>query len=158
MSTFSLSQLQSSLETVADVIGNHPLNHALEKKLNEQFPPDGEIVKAIENACHAGINEGAVCQREAGGIKFERIIQAKPELADCSVDLVYMKDVKGPHHRHPLGEIDLIMPISADAKFDERGAGWLVYGPDSAHRPTVSEGDALVLYLLPNGEIEFTRT
>jgi len=32
-----------------------------------------------------------------------------------------------------------------------------VYAPGSAHRPTVSSGRALVLYLLPQGQIEFTK-
>jgi hypothetical protein len=85
---------------------------------------------------------------------------ARPEAfgtADCSVDVVEMESVKGPHHRHPNGEIDMIMPISPGAKFDGHGAGWLVYGPDTAHNPTVTEGKALVLYLLPGGAIEFTR-
>jgi hypothetical protein len=68
-----------------------------------------------------------------------------------------MQDVAGPHHRHPKGEIDLIMPLDEPAMFDGHPAGWLVYGPDSAHRPTVSGGSALVLYLLPEGAIEFTR-
>ena len=43
----------------------------------------------------------------------------------------------------------MIMPIDATARFDGRGAGWLVYGPDTAHVPTVAGGKALVLYLLP---------
>ena len=68
-----------------------------------------------------------------------------------------MNDLAGPHHSHPNGEIDLIMPLDDTARFDGRGAGWLVYGPGSAHRPTVSQGRALVLYLLPQGAIEFTR-
>ena len=50
----------------------------------------------------------------------------------------------------------MIMPLEGSAKFDGRDAGWLVYGPGSAHRPTVSDGKALVLYLLPKGKIEFT--
>jgi hypothetical protein len=74
-----------------------------------------------------------------------------------SVDVVDMKDIAGPHHTHPNGEIDLIMPIDGDATFDERPAGWCVYGPGTAHRPTVAHGRALVLYLLPQGAIEFTR-
>ncbi|MNL76803.1 hypothetical protein D3C87_2028270 [compost metagenome] len=49
------------------------------------------------------------------------------------------------------------MPLTGDARFDGHGAGWLVYGPGSAHRPTVTQGRALVLYLLPGGAIEFTR-
>jgi len=60
----------------------------------------------------------------------------------------------GPHHCHPSGEIDLILPESGAATFDARGAGWLVYGPASAHFPTVTGGTALVLYLLPQGGIE----
>jgi hypothetical protein len=51
----------------------------------------------------------------------------------------------------------MIMPVTPRAKFDGRGAGWLVYGPDSGHSPTVSDGRALVLYLLPQGAIEFTK-
>lgn len=73
-----------------------------------------------------------------------------------SVDVVDMDDVVGPHHRHPNGEIDLIMPQRGNALFDGHGAGWLVCPPGSAHHPTVSGGRALVLYLLPEGSIEFT--
>ena len=49
------------------------------------------------------------------------------------------------------------MPTEGDARFDGRGAGWLVYPAGSSHRPTVSGGRAFVLYLLPGGAIEFTR-
>ena len=68
-----------------------------------------------------------------------------------------MADVVGPHHSHPKGEVDLVMPVSVDAKFDGNGKGWVVYGPGTAHKPTVTGGGAIVLYLLPDGEIEFTR-
>ena len=49
------------------------------------------------------------------------------------------------------------MLIDADARFDGRRAGWRVSPPGSAHRPTVTLGRALVLCLLPEGRIEFTR-
>jgi len=49
------------------------------------------------------------------------------------------------------------MPLTTGAQFDGHGAGWVVYGPGTAHSPTVTEGRALVLYLLPQGAIEFTR-
>ena len=32
----------------------------------------------------------------------------------------------------------------------------MVYGPDSVHSPTVTVGQALILYLLPDGAIDFT--
>jgi hypothetical protein len=98
-----------------------------------------------------------MCNREAGGIKFGRVIKPGPDTQGFSVDVVDMQNIKGPHHRHPNGEIDMIMPLDSAAKFDGRGAGWMVYGPDSAHSPTVSDGRALVLYLLPQGAIEFTK-
>lgn len=158
MNEFSLDHFQSLLCSVTDAIGEAPLNQQLEDLLNERFPSGGDTFLAIESSCHAGIEAGVLCQREAAGIKFGRVVEACPEIGNFSVDVVQMKDVKGPHHRHPQGEIDLIIPISDGAKFDGRGAGWLVYGADSAHFPTVSDGEALVLYLLPNGEIEFTRT
>ena len=68
-----------------------------------------------------------------------------------------MSDIAGPHHSHPLGEIDLVMPQQDGATFDGRPAGWVVYPPGSAHRPTVRQGRALVLYLLPQGQILFTK-
>jgi len=52
----------------------------------------------------------------------------------------------------------MIMPIAPGAEFDGHPAGWRVYGPGTAHHPTVSGGQALILYLLPDGAIEFTKT
>ena len=151
-------EFQALLAPVAERIRGKALDKDLQSELNQAFPADAEAFKAIERACHAAIAAGWMCNREAGGIRYGRVVKANPALAGCSVDVVEMENVKGPHHRHPKGEIDMIMPISAGAKFDGHGAGWLVYGADSAHHPTVSDGKALVLYLLPEGAIEFTRT
>ncbi|MEE8140092.1 MAG: DUF4863 family protein, partial [Alphaproteobacteria bacterium] len=54
------------------------------------------------------------------------------------------------------GEIGMIMPIAGDPKFDGVGRGWYVHPPGSDHWPTLVGGDAYVLYLLPDGAIEFT--
>ena len=97
-----------------------------------------------------------MCKREAGGIQFGRVIKPSDDTHQLSVDVVRMENIKGPHHRHPNGEVDLVLPLTADAKFDGSGRGWKVYAPNSAHHPTVTEGAALVLYLLPGGAIEFT--
>ena len=50
----------------------------------------------------------------------------------------------------------MVMPFMSGAAFDGQGAGWKVYGPGTAYQPTVSGGAALVLYLLPEGRIDFT--
>ncbi len=144
-------------EIAAASAGKTP-DAALMAELNRRFPADGAAFRAIESACLEAIADGWMCAREAGGIKYGRVIKPDdPALHGFSVDVVHMRDCKGPHHRHPNGEIDMIMPIASTAKFDGHGRGFLVYGPDTAHHPTVSEGEALVLYLLPEGAIEFTR-
>ncbi len=138
-------------------IAGLPLDGRLETRLNNEFPGDGAEFDRVFDACKAAVAAGWMCNREAGGIKFGRVVKPSEATHGFSVDVVEMVDLKGPHHRHPNGEIDMIMPLDAAAKFDGRGKGWLVYPPDSAHHPTVSEGRALVLYLLPGGAIEFTR-
>ena len=150
-------EFRSLIAQVTGAIAGKPVDDALAEELNRRFPSDGETFRAINDACHAAIDAGWMCDSEHGGIKFGRVIKPGAGTAGFSVDVVRMKDVKGPHHRHPNGEIDMIMPITPSAKFDGHGAGWFVYGPDTAHQPTVTEGEALVLYLLPDGAIEFTR-
>ena len=137
-------------------VANRPLDAALARELNGALPGDGPEVAAIAAACRDAIGAGWMCNREAGGIRYGRVVKAGPATHGFSVDVVDMRDVVGPHHRHPNGEIDLVMPVDEHARFDGHGAGWVVYGPGSAHRPTVSGGRALVLYLLPQGAIEFT--
>lgn len=138
-------------------IAGLPVDGALGETLNREFPPGSPVFEGIAAGCKAGVAAGWMCRQEHGGIKFGRVAKPCPELHGFSIDVVEMADVVGPHHRHPNGEIDLIMPLEGEARFDGHGAGWLVYGPDSAHKPTVAGGRAYVLYLLPEGAIEFTR-
>ena len=150
-------QFKQRIAEITATIQGMPVDKRLEALLNERFPADGEVFKGIAEACRTGAAEGWMCDREHGGIRFGRVIKPGPETHGFSVDVVDMQDVVGPHHAHPNGEIDMIMPLEGDARFDGHGAGWLVYGPGSAHKPTVSDGRAHVLYLLPDGAIEFTR-
>ena len=149
----SKEAFQELVQTITSSIAGKPLDEALAAELNETFPADSDAFKNIQSACEAAVEEGWMCDQEYGGIKFGRVIK---DIDGFSVDVVHMADVVGPHHRHPKGEIDLIMPIEGEAKFDDHGAGWLVYGPETAHNPTETDGTALVLYLLPDGEIDFT--
>jgi len=151
-------QFNALIAPIAAYIGDRPLDASLDADLNAKYPGKGTEFNAVFDACRAAIAAGWMCNREAGGIKFGRVTRPGPQTEGFSVDVVDMESVAGPHHRHPNGEIDLIMPLTPEAKFDGRGAGWLVYGPGSAHSPTVSAGRALVLYLLPQGAIEFTQT
>jgi hypothetical protein len=145
------------LKEVTDQIGVQPLDQALGARLSATIPPNGPLFTQIFHACQSAIAAGWMCSREGGGIRYGRVIKASDELQGFSVDVVDMESLQGPDHTHPNGEIDLIMPLNSGARFDGRSAGWLLYAPGTAHRPTVTEGRALVLYLLPQGAIEFTR-
>jgi hypothetical protein len=147
----------SLMTGLTESIAVRSLDRRLEEDLNDRFPADGPVYRDILDCCQRAIAAGWMCNREADGIKYGRVIKQGAATQGFSVDVVDMQSVTGPHHAHPNGEIDLIIPLDAAAKFDGRGAGWLVYEPGSAHSPTVTGGRALVVYLLPGGAIEFSR-
>ena len=138
-------------------IAGKRLDSELAAELNSTFPAEGETFRSLAAACRSGIEEGWLCQREHGGVKFGRAVKPGPETHGFSVDVVEMDDVAGPHHAHPNGEVVMIVPETEGAVFDGHGEGWMVYEPGTAHSPTVSKGKAIVLYMLPDGAIEFTR-
>lgn len=152
----SPTEFRDQLAQLTAQIAGRPLDAELDAWLNREHGAASPTYQALKTACQSGVAEGWLCNREGGGIRYGRIFKPMPELHGFSVDVVDMQDIAGPHHTHPNGEIDLIMPLDGDARFDDRPAGWLVCPPGSAHRPTVSRGRALVLYLLPQGRIEFT--
>ena len=131
------------------------LDADLDRWLNAEHGPASATYQRLKQGCEAGVAEGWLCTREGGGIRYGRVFKPADDLHGFSVDVVDMQDIAGPHHRHPNGEIDLVMPMAGDALFDGRPAGWLVCPPGSAHQPTVTQGRALVLYLLPGGAIDF---
>ena len=149
-------QFRSQIAALTAQIAGQPLDARLDAWLNATHGAGSPTYAALKASCETGAKEGWLCNREGGGIRYGRIFKALPETHGFSVDVVDMKDIAGPHHVHPNGEIDLIMPLTEGATFDGHPAGWCVYGPGSAHRPTVANGQALVLYLLPQGAIEFT--
>lgn len=138
-------------------LSGRPLDAGLEHWLNRHHGPGSTLYEALREMCLSGVAGGWLCEREAAGIRYGRAFQAADALHRFSVDVVDMNNIAGPHHKHPQGEICLIIPLDGTARFDGRCAGWCVYGPGSAHSPTVSGGRALVLYLLPEGLVEFSR-
>ena len=150
------AEFRLQIATLTLQLAGRPLDAALDTWLNAEFGPGTQTYTRLKAACQAGASEGWLCNREGGGIRYGRIFKAAEDLHGFSVDVVDMQDLAGPHHSHPNGEIDLLMPLEGDALFDGRPAGWIVYPPGSAHHPTVSQGRALVLYLLPAGAIVFT--
>jgi hypothetical protein len=153
----SPTQFREQIAELSTQLAGRPLDAALDTWLNAEHGVGTVTYERLKQSCEAGVAEGWLCEREGGGVRYGRIFKPAPDLGGFSVDVVDMQDIAGPHHAHPTGEIDLIMPIDDGARFDGRAAGWLVYPPGSAHPPTVTGGRALVLYLLPEGRIDFTR-
>lgn len=152
----NVNEFEGLIGRLTGDIAGVPLSVSLESYLNADHGPGSETFEAIFAACKTGIKDGWLCNREGGGIRYGRVLKATDATHGFSVDVVDMENLAGPHHVHPNGEIDLIMPLTDGALFDSCPAGWCVYEAGSAHRPTVSKGRALVLYLLPQGAIEFT--
>ena len=153
----SMTEFRQQIARLTPQVAGRPLDAELGAWLNREHGPGSATYEELKASCRAGVAEGWLCEREGGGIRYGRVFKPGDDLHGFSVDVVDMHDIAGPHHMHPNGEIDLVMPIDGDARFDGRPAGWLVLPPGSAHRPTVSSGRALVLYLLPEGRIDFTR-
>ena len=153
----NIERFQELLKPVTDFVSSQIVSPDLAEELNRRFPHDGETFEAVEAACHEAILDGWMCAQGTEGRRFGRIIEPGEETGRLSVDVVDLKNIVGPHHRHPTGEICMIMPVTEGARFDGKPRGWCVFEPGSDHRPTVTNGEALVLYMLPEGKIEFTE-
>jgi hypothetical protein len=152
----SQAVFEKLIGSIADDIAAMPLDEDLTLHLNSKWPVGGRSFSELKELCKLGEEEGWLMSREHGGIKFGRVVKPGSSAGLFSVDVVRMEDAKGPHHTHPNGEIGAVMALDGDPNFDGFPEGWYVYGPGTAHHPTVRNGSAYVLYLLPEGAIEFT--
>ena len=152
----SIDEFEQLIGRISADLADRPANADTEAFLNRTYGAETTDFKQLKRLCRDGEAEGWLMARQAGGIKFGRAIKPGDAAGDFSVDVVRMKDVRGPHHVHTTGEIGAIMPIEGEPRFDGRPEGWYVYEPGSQHHPTVEGGDAHILYLLPGGQIEFT--
>ena len=122
--------------------------------LSAQFPMNGAFISSVADLMRAGVKEGSLCNRGGGSVRFSRVFSCGEGSFGFSADAVLMNG-PGPLHTHPLGEVDLCFAENGEPNFDGKPAGWVVYPPGSTHVPTVAGGSMLILYLLPQGSIDF---
>jgi hypothetical protein len=151
------SEFQALLRPVTDLVSASAIDAGLGEELNRRFPPGGEVFDGIEKACHEAIAAGWMCANGVPGRRWGRVIEPCAETGGLSVDVVDLTDLVGSHHAHPTGEVCMVMPISAGARFDGTPRGWCVFEPGTGHTPTVTNGEALILYMLPGGQIDYTE-
>jgi len=150
-----MADLKSLLDPISQLVATLELSDpdGAERALSESFPEDGDVVRDIETAARAGIEEGTICHKESGGIRFSRIAKPGDDPVGCSIDAVYMSDSPGPFHVHLKGEVCLCFPDTDSARFEGRSATWMVLPPMSRHAPQVEGGSMLILYWWPEGAV-----
>ena len=127
---------------------------AAQTVLAQRLDPSGEAGEALKAALVALLEEGKIADRGELPVRWGRVARASDETRGFSIDVVLMNGA-GPRHRHPNGEIDLCFALEGNPTFDGHPAGWVVYSEDSVHVPTVAGGTMLIVYLLPDGAMEF---
>lgn len=123
--------------------------------LEHEFPLSGTLGTTLRELSERGLKEGWLCNREGGGSRFSRV--AKPDKGHgCSIDAVLLSG-DGPWHKHTKGEINACLRWDGEPKFCGHAPGWAVFAPGSEHVPSVSGGTMLILYLLPDGAMEWKK-
>lgn len=129
---------------------------AAEAELQQRLDPGSPEAEALRARLLELLEAGEIANRGEMPVRYGRVCKASEESGGYSIDVVHMS-APGPRHRHPKGEIDYCLALSGQPTFDGRAPGWVVLGPDSVHVPTVEGGEMLIVYLLPDGEIEFLK-
>ena len=150
--TMTKEQFAALLEPLAALLQNLDVDAAdAAVQVEAQAPFAGDLVESVRAAAVANVESDWLLPKSNAGIRFGRVAK---DLHGFSVDAVLMA-VPGPRHKHPNGEIDLCFAPTGEPRFDGNPPGWVVYGRGSAHVPTVTDGEMLILYFLPGGAIEF---
>ena len=150
----SLESLRTAVQPILDEIAELDITkpQKAKKRLEERFPLSQ--LQNIKALVLAGLQEGWLCPRGKGNLRYGRLAKPNASSHHISIDAVDMS-ATGPGHLHPAGEIDLCFSVEGEARFDNNPPGWTVYPPESWHIPTVTGGRMGILYFLPKGEIKF---
>jgi len=128
--------------------------HAARAELALRFDPASKRARSLNEKLKALLDQGKLAERGAMPVKYGRVAKAGAPTLGFSIDVVHMNGA-GPMHRHPNGEVNYCVALDGAPTFDGEPPGWVVFPPESRHVPTVAGGTMLIVYLLPQGAIEF---
>ena len=129
---------------------------AARQELERRFDPRGPAARELAAELLDLVRQGKLAERGELPVRYGRVSKAVAETAELSIDVVLMNG-PGPRHRHPRGEVNFCVALEGEPTFDGEPPGWVVLAPGTSHVPTVAGGTMLIVYLLPQGEIEFAR-
>jgi len=122
--------------------------------LTQRLPPGSERARTLNTDLLRLLESGSIANRGDPPVRYSRVARASEETFDFSIDVVDMTGA-GPAHHHPLGEVNWCVALEDNPRFDAQPPGWVVLPPGSTHVPAVTGGRMLIVYLLPQGRIEF---
>ena len=125
-------------------------------ELARRLDPAGSRARTLNAELAKLLADGRIAERGELPVKWGRVAKAGPETDGFSIDVVLMNGA-GPRHRHPNGEINYCVALDGAPKFEGEPPGWVVLRPDSTHVPTVEGGTMLIVYLLPQGAVEWVK-
>ncbi len=70
------------------------------------------------------------------------------------MDVVHINGAE-PDNVRPTGEASFGVPLGGGPEYEGTRTGWHVLPPGPRHGPNVTGGRMPIVYLLPNGEMEF---
>ena len=160
-----MEKLLQSLEPVLDHLYNARASEEsflspesavkLQEVLNHAFSAESAVMQNVFQQMREGLNEGWLCPNPGRDLSWGHVSDAE-NANGFSIESVLMSNT-GPGHVHPRGEIDLCFPLSGQPQFDGCSETWVVCSAQSWHIPTVTGGEMLILYFLPDGDIQFRR-
>ncbi|HWD01584.1 MAG TPA: DUF4863 family protein [Amycolatopsis sp.] len=145
-------------------VKNRTAGGELEAWLNDEYGPGSGLYEDLARMITEGVEQGWAANIEVEGKKYRRSRIADPAdvLHYFSITAVYLDSVepfRGQYHQHPYGELNLVVPLDAEAKLmgpnGWQGKGWTAPGPGSHHYPEVKGGALIALFYLPAGRISY---
>ena len=101
-------QVSALTTAISNELAGRPLDAALKRWLNTYHDVDSPSFKALQAACHQGVSDGWLCDREGGGIRYGRAFNAEDALHRFSVDVVDMQDIAGTPLFDPVLRTELV--------------------------------------------------
>jgi len=143
-----------------------------ERWLNRTYGPASELYQTLARLVTQGVRDGWAANIQVDGPAYRRsrIAEASERTHHFSITAVYMdstgntqgnpgRSYRGQYHAHPYGELNLVVPLSADsALMGPSGwchAGWTAPAPGTHHYPEAKGGPVIALFYLPAGRISY---
>ncbi len=170
--THAKDELIARLIPLLQEVKDMTAGNELEQWLNSKYGLESGLYQDLSRLIRLGVKEGWAADVEVAGPRYRRAQLAAPsaETFFFSMTGVLLDSTdssqgnpegsfRAVYHRHPYGEINLVVPLTEGAALAGPNGwchgGWTTPGPESHHFPEVKNGAVFSLTFLPAGRIAF---